>query len=162
MDVSDSTAGVVTREPAHGSPPSYCADCRELFATPDTQSINVQCPSCGQWVRAAVGRFSGIANVVRFVADLTPSRRTALQGALQPGKQTAVDSPETALEARWLTDWLSRHDVATSSFWRGCLLLATQLVPPDEQLLTEAQVAAIARDVAYRAGASQSFMPRHY
>jgi hypothetical protein len=137
-------------------------NCRELFRPVDvpTAPIEVACPNCGTPVQLAVGRFAGIVSVVRFIAALGQPRRAALIAALQPERThepPAADKPELG----WLTDWLTNHDVATSTFWRRCLILAIQLTPNTGEL-TEPRLLATAREVARQAGTGQSFTPRRY
>lgn len=155
-------AAPVTPGAPYGAPPSYCSHCSELSTIRETAATEVACPSCGAAVRPAAGRFAGIVNVVRFVADLPQPRRTALHAALQPDRRRDHETAEAPADLRWLTEWLANHDMATSTFWRRCLVLATQLVPVGDQLLDEPRLLGIAREVARQAGASQSFTPRQY
>ncbi len=150
----------MTADAHYGAPPSYCEHCGDLFVSPE-ETPDAACPNCGAAVRAVVGRFAGIVSVVRFVAGLSQPRRVALIAALMPERHRD-DTSESSGELRWLTGWLENHDVATSTFWRRCLIVAIQLTGDDETAMTESRLMATAREVAQRAGASQSFMPRKY
>ncbi|MFL6240244.1 MAG: hypothetical protein ACJ735_12205 [Actinomycetes bacterium] len=152
----------MTSESSPGAPPSYCGHCHALvrLAEPPEKS-EAACPSCGESVRIAQGRFAGIVNVVRFVDALTVERRRALQAALHQDQQADDASPSPG-DMRWLTEWLAETEVLASPFWRRCLVLAVQLVPATAGVLSDQQIAALARDVARQAGASQSFTPRRY
>jgi hypothetical protein len=152
----------VTPDSSHVAP-SYCTGCQELLSLTDASgsSVELPCPVCGTPVHPAVGRFAGIVSVVRFVADLSQPRRSALMAALQPERHH--DQPvDGSPELKWLTEWLANHDVATSLYWRRCLILALQLTPISQAGIPEVRLLAAAREVARQAGASQSFAPRRY
>jgi hypothetical protein len=127
-----------------------------LIAGGDGVETSVRCRSCANELPVPAGRFVGIVNVVSYVADLEPARRTALLQALQT--VGAVPDRPTVADFGGLADWFTELADDGAFFWRSCLLQAIHLVP--EQRGHSPNAIAIAREVARQAGASRSFVPR--